>query len=368
MSYVGNPFEFDIFLSYSHGDVDNSGNSILRQWSNGFARELERELQSLPNLGREIRIFLDQHRRPGQGIDPMAPLTEQLKIEITGSAILLVLMSPHYLKSDWCRDERDWWCQSQTEHPLLGDDRIAVARIWPTTERWPAALADQCGEPFVGFSFHEKSRPELHPQPFEWPEPHSGSRAPFRDVLLNLVGWLNIKLGAIRAVLDERKRKMDEAARLAAGGGQVIYLHGRAEQEREWAKIGDRLAKNGLVVLPGEPDRVESDPQRAEKIRNARVETLSGCDALLLLASEEGRAVDADLVVVGRQDRQSARARSHRLLPCALLDSVGPPIATPRRRSAARGLQVDWIDATGESWPQEVQQWLVQAGSVAGAI
>lgn len=368
MSYVGKPFEFDIFLSYSHGDVDSSDNSILKQWSGGFTRELERELQALPKLGREIRIFLDQYHRPGQGIDPMAPLTEQLQVDIAGSAILLVLMSPHYLRSAWCRDERDWWCRSQTEHGLPRDDRIAVVRIWPTTETWPAELADQRGEPLVGFYFHDRSRPELRPQPFEWPEPKAESRDPFRKVLLDLVGWLGFKLEAIKVVLDERRHKEDEAARLATAGGQVVYLHGRAEQAREWERIGDELTAKGLVVVPNEPDPVESDPQRLDEVRNLRVETLTSCDALLLVASEEGRAVDADLVVVGRQDRHSARARSHRLLPCALLDRVGPPIATPRRKLAARGLQVDWIDATREAWPTDVQRWLVDASGVAGAV
>jgi hypothetical protein len=41
---------------------------------------------------------------------------------------------------------------------------------------------------------------------------------------------------------------------------------------------------------------------------------------------------DADLVVVGRQGRQSARARTDRLL----LDTAGAVIATPRRKVIAR--------------------------------
>jgi len=172
----------------------------------------------------------------------------------------------------------------------------------------------------------------------------------------------------IKKVLDERQRQEDEAARLAAAGGQVVYLHGRLEQAREWEKIGDQLTAKGLIVVPNEPDPIESDPHRLDEVRNLRVETLTSCDALLLLASKEGRAVDADLVVVGRQDRHSARARSHRLLPCALLNSVGSGIATDRRQQAARGLQVDWIDATREAWPTDVQRWLVNASGVAGAV
>jgi hypothetical protein len=88
---------------------------------------------------------------------------------------------------------------------------------------------------------------------------------------------------------------------------------------------------------------------------------MSGCDALLLVAAEEGRTVDADLVVVGRQDRNSARALSNHLLPCALLNGAGQAIATPQRKGAARSLNVEWIEATQDPWTPAVQNWLHEA-------
>ena len=41
MSYVGEPFRHDLFVSYSHGD-DGSGGAYLKPWSAAFAHELER--------------------------------------------------------------------------------------------------------------------------------------------------------------------------------------------------------------------------------------------------------------------------------------------------------------------------------------
>lgn len=363
MSYVGPPFKHDVFLSYSHGDFDGSGNSILKQWSQGFARELERELRVLPNIGADIAVFLDQHHRPGQGLDPTSPLTDQLQSQIAASACLAVLMSPHYLRSQWCTEERDWWCRSQDANGLPPSGRIAVARIWPTADPWPNNLCDQHGEPLIGFNFYDKVKAELRPQPFEWPEPNEQSRGLFRDALLELVGRLGINLRELKVMLEERRKQQAEAARLSASGGQVVYLHGRAEQSTAWERAGDALTSKGLVVVPGEPETLESDPKKLDTLRRERVETLTGCDALLLLASPDGRAVDADLVVVGRQDRHSAKARSLKLLPCALLDVIGPPISTPRRQVAARGLQVDWIDATRQDWPGAVQQWLLEASA-----
>lgn len=361
MAYVGDPFAYDVFLSYSHGDPDGSGDSRLKQWSQGFASELENEFRAHPKFGAGVRVFLDHHHRPSQSIDPMVPLTEQLRADIGGSALLTLLMSPHYLRSKWCASEREWWVERQKEIGLPADGRIAVARIWPTAteDAWPPELIDSRGEPLVGFCFYDKSQADLLPQPFEWPEPTKSSKDPFRRELLTLVGWLGIKLDEVKKRLDEQQRSREELAKLSAAGGQVIYLHGRPDQAKAWDRAGDALRNSGLVVMPSEPDPIVNDAKKLQAIRQQRVETMSACDALLLMACDDGRNVDADLVVVGRQDRNSARAISNRLLPCALLDRVGPSIATPRRTDAARGLNVQWIDATQDPWTPQVQRWLL---------
>lgn len=358
MGFVGEPFVHDVFLSYSHGDVDGTGLSRLKQWSQAFARELESEFRAHPTFGRTFSLFLDEHHRPAQAIDPMAPLTAQLQADIERSAVLAVLMSPQYLVSPWCRDEREWWCQKQRQLGLPTDGRIAVARIWPTMDPWPEPFADTRRQPLVGFGFYDKEQAELLPQPFEWPEPSPRSRDPFRRELLTLVGWIGLKLMELKKRLDEQKQTVEAAARLKASGGQVVYLHGRAGEAAAWDRTAAALNDSGLTVLPGEPDPISSDARKLQEIRQRRVEILSGCDALLLMAAADGRAVDADLVVVGRQDRNSARAVSNQLLPCALLDNAGAPIATPQRKVAARSLNVEWIDATEEPWTPRVQTWL----------
>jgi hypothetical protein len=112
MSFLGEPFKHDLFVSYSHGDFDGSGKSNLKTWSQAFARELEAELRQKIEFNG-LMIFLDQHDRPDQAVDPMEALTEQLRTEIGATGLLTVLMSPHYLRSKWCGDERDWWLECQ---------------------------------------------------------------------------------------------------------------------------------------------------------------------------------------------------------------------------------------------------------------
>jgi hypothetical protein len=361
MGFLGEPFKHDLFVSYSHGDFDGSGQSNLKKWSQAFVKELEGELRQHPKF-RHLTIFLDQDHRPDQGLDPMRALTGQLQNEIGASGVLTVLMSPHYLLSRWCGDEREWWFECQVKHGLASDGRIALARIWPTEDPWPAAFLDEGGEPLVGIAFYDLKNAAFHPWPHDWPD-CTGARGLFREALLDMVGRIWKRLAAVKEQLEEQKRRKAETERLSAASERVIYLHARQAHEEAWQRAGDALLERGFVVMPTEPDPVERDPNRAREVSERRVETLSACDGLLLLGADDGRALDADLVVVGRQDRHLARARSQRLLPCAVLDTAGAAIATPRRKAMARALEIGWIDTTQAIWTPDVARWLVDAGA-----
>lgn len=362
MAYVGTPFTHDLFISYSHGGDDGHGVGYLQPWSAAFAKELERELRAERKFRNDLAVFRDKDHRPGNGVDPMAPLTDQLSKEIGDSALLVVLMSPDYIASAWCTDERDWWSARQLELGLPLDERIAVVRIWPTTDSWPKALTDSRGHPLVGFSFYTQDA--IPPRPLGWADLPGPFGSDFRKALLDIVGRIYPKLEALKVRLDERRRAATEVARLAQAGGQTIYLHGRVDHAEAWERAGIALTDNGFAVVPGEPDVLEQDPRKLQEIREQRVEALTACDALLLLGTEDGRALDADLVVVGKHDRQSARARCNRLLPCGLLNTVGAAIATPVRQATARIVQADWIDGTQEPWALEVQRWLAEKSTL----
>jgi hypothetical protein len=359
MSYVGAPFTHDLFISYSHGD-DGSGAAFLRPWSAAFAQALERELRADRKFRSSLSVFLDEDHRPDKGIDPMSALSDQLRRQIGDAALLLVLMSPDYLASQWCAQERDWWCARQAELGLATDGRIAVVRIWPTDEPWPAALRDPQGHDLVGFAFH--TRDQLPARPLGWTELPGPFGTEFRKALLDIVGRLYPRLEELKVRVEALQHEQADAARLIQAGGQCLYLHGRADHAEAWEKAGIALTDSGFAVVPGEPEQLERDPARAQAARERRVEALSSCDALLLLATADTGALDADLVTVGRNDRQSARARCNRLLPCGLLNTVGEPIATPMRKATARNLQADWIDSTHPEWTPRVHDWLTGKG------
>ena len=362
MSFVGPPFRHDIFISYSHGDVSGDGQSLLRQWSQAFVVELERELKAFDELGAEVRIFIDQHYRPGRGIDPMSPLNDTLQQEIGDAAILAVLMSPKYLSSAWCRQEREWWLRSQAQYKIGHEGRIAVARIWPTDgQGWPSGLVDSEGNELVGHFFYDRRKSDVRPQPFSWPMVTSVTVGDFRDALLSFVGNVRARLLKIKTDLDERSRLELEKKTLRADGGQVIYLHGRPAQHESWDKVGRDLEEQGYTVLPLAPETLESDPSRIREVQQLRIETMSGCEAVMLLGTDDARALSADLVVIGRLDRHQAVARSNRILPCAVADTAGVFKQSPQWSRKAANLGIDWFDASQADWIPQVRDWLHRA-------
>jgi hypothetical protein len=364
VSYVGAPFHHDLFVSYSHGS-DNSGVGFLQPWSIGFAKALENELRIDRRYRNDLSVFLDANHRPGVGVDPMAQLTPQLQKEIGGASLLVVLMSPDYVASDWCTKEREWWCERQRLLGLPTDERIAVVRIWPTPEPWPAALCDTKGVPLVGFMFHEDVSGV--PRPLNYVDTPT-SRSRFGLALLEIVGRITSKLDVMKERADGLRRARADADRLQQPAGQSIYLHGHVERKEAWERAALALSESGYSVVPGDPDPAAQTREDVIQLRTRRIEALAECDALLLLGTDDTRALDTDLVAVARQDRHSARARSQRPLPCGVLDTVGAPLATTVRLATARNVLADWIDGTRTPWTPQVQQWLTAKGAEAASL
>jgi hypothetical protein len=270
--------------------------------------------------------------------------------------------SEHYLGSEWCRQERKWWISAQREHDLGHENRIAVARVWPTVSKiWPEGLVDRDGNEYPGVFFFDRARIDTRPQPFAWPRVNGETIGEFRDALLHYVGVIKRRLGELREELEQRERQRAELERLIAPSGQLIYLHGRKEHSAVWEPIRRELEDTGYNVVPFEPEEVESEPEKIKKTRHERVSTMSACDAVLLLGTDDTLALHADLTVIGRQERQEAVARSARRLPCGVVDTFGVLRRKPDWPRRAKNMDVDWFDASAPPWSPQIRAWLHRA-------
>jgi hypothetical protein len=354
MCFLGEPFKHDLFVSYSHGAFKGEHNSDLKRWSQKFAKDLRAELAGTTEF-ENISVFLDEGKRSDENVDRTEKLTALLHGRLAGSALFTLLITPHYLRSKWCRQELNWWCEKHHPDTLGTGSRVYLCRVRPTDEdTWPEPIKD-----VVGYFCYDRDKDPDRARPFTWRRSQR-DLDDYNDLLVDLSGEMMQRLRAIRTALEQRRKREAAAARLAAEVGQVIYLHAREAHAEAWQRAGDSLAQNGFVVLPSDPAPIAREPKAIREIAELRVQTLSGCDGLLLVGTEDGRALDADLVVIGRQDRHAARALSEKLLPCAVLNTDGAEIATRRRKDLARALDIEWIDTIGDIWPSRVKSWLIE--------
>jgi hypothetical protein len=358
MTSLAPEFQHDVFVSYSHGDVAQTGKALMKIWSQGFAKELVNELLAMPGLDKSD-VFLDE-----RGIDPAGPLTSQLRESVVKSAILLVLMSPHYLKSEACANERAWWFEK-----AAGDafpevrSRLLTARIWPVADNdWPRELCDEASEPPIGIWFHERPGDPIKSRPFGWPDP-TGAKGEFRAQLVELAGEIAIRLSELQQSVDRRKRAAAEAEKLGAATGQAIYVHARQHDMDKWEVVREQLIAAGYGVVPGGPEILPGTPLEFGELEDENLRTLIACDGLLLVPGDNPNHLASDLVVVGHQRRNSARAKSRKPLPCAVIDYGQIGKTRTFLQQNARNMQIDWISASASDWTRDVRNWLNTAAS-----
>jgi TIR domain len=162
---------YDTFLSYAHiDDLPVPGSSVATGWVSAFHETLENEVRQ--RLGRkDVALWKDDELRYDQS------LSRQLTETVRTSAILVVMLSPGYVSSDWCRRERNAFLEairSRGEAPVL-----VIAKEPMPDEALPAELRDRKRFPFYG------GRDNItfgHPLP----NPDNPAHAPFYLKILEL--------------------------------------------------------------------------------------------------------------------------------------------------------------------------------------
>jgi len=350
MSYVGDPFQHDVFVSYSHGASKGNHDSDLKAWSQSFARDLRSELLQIELDG--ISVFLDESERSDENVDRTAKLNNHLQDRAEKSALLTVLMTPQYLRSKWCRQEFDWWCDKNFPCQLGQGERLFVCRVRPSDEgAWPEPVKG-----VVGYFCYDKDKEPDRARPFAW-RGRESDKDNYLDLLVDLAAEMKQRLEPLRSVLEEQRRRQDQAEKLVAAAGQTLFLHGREEATAAWEKAYDSLQYAGFSVLPTCPVPIDDDgglhPEYEKQLRKS--------DGLLLLAAEEGPAIDTDILVIGRNYRRKVIAEGA-VLPGAVVNLAGPGLRTERRLKNAQNLGLGWIDLA-DDWPDHVRSWLAETGT-----
>jgi hypothetical protein len=140
---MGTEFDGDAFISYAH--LDNIG---LTEGRKGWVAHLQRALQVrvAQLLGKEVQIWWDPK---GHGNDV---LSETLIAQLQSVSALVSVVSPRYIRSEWCLREVTEFCKAAV---LQGGVQIGDKSRLFKVLKTPVALEQQPPDlqPVLGYEF-----------------------------------------------------------------------------------------------------------------------------------------------------------------------------------------------------------------------
>lgn len=256
------PFEHDIFISYAH--VDNKPFDNPRGWVDSFSERLALRLAQL--IGSEPDIWRDTRL---QGNEYFAG---SIGDGISATRLLLSIISPRYVNSDWCRGELSEFNRRLLESggPTTGNvSRVfKVVKTHVAEEDMPEELRGLLGYHF--YDFDERGRPREF-RPDDPPNKDQRYWDKLEDLAIDIVN-------AIKALGTQRGARESSVVSNETDGDALplekkVYLaETTADVTPERERIRRELQQRGFYVLP---DR--ELPRRAPDFQAAVREHLARC-------------------------------------------------------------------------------------------
>jgi hypothetical protein len=154
-------YTWDVFISYALAD-NQAPEGASHGWVSVFYKTLKQELDRT-TLGKksELRVWWDE-----KNLDRTGEIGPELRNQLPTVRVLVVLLSPAYVASDWCKQEREWFLAAMRDRPLA-EKRVFLVdlgRVRP--EDRPEPFDKQ-----AGFKFHADDQQFGYPLPnVHWPD------------------------------------------------------------------------------------------------------------------------------------------------------------------------------------------------------
>ena len=148
-------FEKDLFISYAHID-----NKPLTPGQKGWISRFHETLEALLSmrLGQAAKIWKDEKL---QGNDVF---TDEIMDQVAQTAVLVSVLTPRYLNSDWCTKEvREFCKRAEQSGGMVVDNKARIFKVLKapvdTQESLPTVVRDLLGYEF--FTFEDGTPLEL---------------------------------------------------------------------------------------------------------------------------------------------------------------------------------------------------------------
>jgi hypothetical protein len=240
------PFEHDVFISYPH--LSNQDDQFGHNgWVAKFHARLKLRLGDL--LGREARIWRDNKLPVGAVFD------EAISKRLRETKVLLCILSPAYVQSDWClRELREFRDAAPQTGGLSVNDQsriITAVKTYLPDKQHPPELRNS-----LYCEFYERTE-DRGGMPRDLSQEPGGYRHEDYELKVDEIAW------AIKQVVEQLG---DDEERLDAK--RTIYL---AETTRDRVedrdKIKSELEAREFIVLPSGPLPKDTAQEYAAAVR-----------------------------------------------------------------------------------------------------
>jgi hypothetical protein len=228
----------DLFISYAH--IDNQPFGDTQGWVDQLLDRLRVRLAMV--LGSEPVIWWDQRLQGDQYF------AGEIGDRLSETLLLAPVVTPRYVKSEWCRGELNEFCQRAQLNPQMGNHSLIfkIVKTPVSDEQMPNELRPLLG--YVFYDFDEKNRPREFRSEIA---PNKDQR--YWDKLEDLVWDIRNAIEQLRpqpnAVLDG-----SPASFAAMPLEKKVYLAETIpELNVERDRIKRELQQHGYYVLPDGP-------------------------------------------------------------------------------------------------------------------
>ena len=290
-------FQRDVFISYAHLDNEGGANP---GWINRFHQTLDGFLTQ--RLGHKAQIWRDDKLR-GNDI-----FGDEIVAQLPVTALMLSVLSPRYVESEWCLREAATFCEVAQRPPgLTIKNKSRVFKIIKTPPESENPLpAPMRGMLDFNFYIHSKDgKVESNDQD----DPVYELDGCFSD---ELAKKLNVEVVRLASDICKMLRLLEnaEAAQAGAAGRPVVYLaQSSYDRRNDREALRSELEMFGYTVLPEcalSTDETEFRTEVARLIERCAL-------AIHLVGKEPGVVLDGPSkksVVVIQNELAAQRARS----------------------------------------------------------
>ena len=291
---------FQIFLSYARADnVVPVGSGAQYGFVSLLRANLAAALQR--RAVGDVAIWRDK-----EAIDDGEQFTPKILRAIDQSQLMLVVLTPASLKSEYCRQELEAFTQRWAEDPNLKHRIIVVLRTWVEPERWPAVAAGQNG---YRFYTAENDRDGMAETPMYGNDGKPTS--PFYDVVEQIGKFIERRAGELGTTVATPAPSSDAGAPSAsapaagvmtANGRTIFVAQPAGDMEDAYRTVVAELRSDGYAVVPDPEGKIPDSAAAAEY-----VDTFLGQAELSIhLLGERAGARDKSPPIVGLQMERAA--------------------------------------------------------------